>query len=210
MDIGKEIADVATSVVTWLLTAVVGPIIIASWPRARLWFTARPWAIAGGVAFAISGLVTTAMLLLIKPYPVVPAGAVVAFNGPCPYGWELFGPAAARFVVGAGTPPAGSKWKRQRPGGGFDEVDLSPKKLMEDGGEEKHVLSVPELAKHAHDTYRTKGTAGQGDGKYPSWTVMSSPAEPIPVPTQEAGGNEAHNNLPPYVALNYCTKSSDR
>jgi hypothetical protein len=175
--------------------------------------SSRAWAVACAVAFLTSGLTAAAMLTGLKPSPVpgnIPVGAVVAFNGPCPPapGWQPFKPAIARFVIGAGNPADSpfKKWKRHLSAGGFEEVDLTPRALSDYDGEESHILTVGELARHAHKTFRTKGEPGAGDGKYPSWKVMSNPGEALDVLTQEAGDNQPHNNMPPFLALTYCEK----
>ena len=64
------------------------------------------------------------------PSPTVPPGAVVAFDGECPKnGWETYQLGAGRFLFGA------------------DKTRV----LHDEGGEENHTLSIPEMPKHNHD-----------------------------------------------------------
>jgi hypothetical protein len=166
------------------------------------------WISDGGVIRWLGGVTKKEFQEIARAPTSLPGGLIVAFNGPCPSsGWRPFAPAVARFVLGAGTPSDPiKKWRRELPTGGSEEIDLTSRQVGETGGEENHVLKVAELARHAHNTYRTRGEPGVGDGKYPSWKAMSSPAEPIDVPTQETGGNQPHNNMPPFIALTYCEK----
>jgi hypothetical protein len=69
MDWEKGFADVITSVVTWIATGVIGPIIVAGIPKLRTWFSQRPWAVAAGVAFLTSGLTAAAMWTLLRLPP---------------------------------------------------------------------------------------------------------------------------------------------
>lgn len=80
-----------------------------------------------------------------------------------------------------------------------DEPDFAT--LGTPGGEKDHVLTVTELAKHIHPTKRTRtDTAGtqyesnrmQGGGSRGLWTGDD-------VSTGEAGGDEPHNNMHPYI-----------
>jgi hypothetical protein len=200
MDWGKSFADILTSIVTWIATGIIGPAVVAAFPSLRRWFLDRPWAIACGVAFLTSGLMTTAMWLALKPQPSIPPGAVLAFNGPCPGpDWHPFEPAIARFILGAGTPT--TQWKRLRPGGGFDEVDLTPRKLMDMEGEENHVLSVRGMPSHSHPFSAVQPGGGC------AFSGCNANAQAQQRNTDAVGGDHPHNNLPPFVALTYCEKS---
>jgi len=103
---------------------------------------------------------------------------------------------AGRVVVGAGS------------GSG-----LSPYTVGQIGGEENHVLTVSELASHAHSD------AGHVHTEVAAVASTIPPGEiPIPLPAstpfptttgigyadiQSTGGDEGHNNIQPFQALKY-------
>jgi len=149
----------------------------------------------------------------------VPAGSVILWSGSIsdiPDGWTLCdGTDGApdltnRFVVGAG-----------------DEYDVD-----ETGGEREVKLTVDELASHSHesgdstvDTWnRSEDTQNnsynQPSDGYPSDAIrvsnngratsaryhMWSESQSIDVDLDETGGDEPHENRPPYYALAYIMK----
>ena len=139
----------------------------------------------------------------------VPVNAVLAFHGRCPTsGWRPFEPATGRVIIGAGIPndPKHKMWQRGLPSGGFENVPLTPKGLDESGGEENHILSQQEMPAHSHNAFRANG---DGDGLYPKAAVMGPRSQPIVAPTQDTGGSQAHNTMPPWYALNFCIRVSD-
>ncbi|KAA4221566.1 hypothetical protein F3D18_26470, partial [Bacteroides ovatus] len=84
---------------------------------------------------------------------------------------------------------------------GVNESDTDFNTVNKTGGEKTHVLTEPELASHSHGQNVSTGSGPgirrdyQSDG--------SGAAYPQGISTQNAGGNQAHNNLQPYVA-SYC------
>lgn len=77
------------------------------------------------------------------------------------------------------------------------------KTLGQKGGEETHVLSVAELATHTHKTGLSTtlafGSAGGGYSAVAGFAQNNAD-------TSSAGSNAAHNNLQPFVGLNYMIK----
>lgn len=146
----------------------------------------------------------------------VPAGTVVASTVTCQTmgtGWVAFTEGKGRFLVGAGTEAHSgfATWDMERPGGGVEPTELRAYGLLDKGGEELHVLSTAQLPAHHHDFVGTvsaiggwappavRSKLGVGDGA--DWGSYT-PAGAI----TNTGGDEAHNNIPPYIALNFCKK----
>lgn len=124
------------------------------------------------------------------------AGAVVAFNASsCPSGWKPFDKAKGRTIIGAGKGD-----------------NLSDRTFGSVGGEEKHILTVDEMHKHTHEFHGDKSNLGAMDmgqayseslakGKNPLEQKYTSSGS-----ISEAGGNSAHENMQPWLALMYCIK----
>lgn len=67
------------------------------------------------------------------------------------------------------------------------------------GGEAKHTLTVNELPKHDHGAVYT-GNADAANKKYAWYTTTG---DKIGYQAMESGSGAAHNNMQPYIALNY-------
>ena len=85
------------------------------------------------------------------------------------------------------------------------------------GGEETHILSEAEMPKHAHKQYynlsESRDTsynpiADQGDLKNGKeyWKYPGEIKEDIPADQTCTGGDAAHNNIPPFLAINFIIK----
>lgn len=140
----------------------------------------------------------------------VPVGTVVAFAGTVPpNGWLVCNGSpisqatypALYGLVGGNLPDLRSRYiagAGQGPG-------LSTYAFKQTGGEETHTLSWNEMPAHAHSSGvgggNNSGSPGTGNATgYPTlsgaWIAN----------TTVAGGNAAHNNLPPFYALTYIIK----
>lgn len=85
------------------------------------------------------------------------------------------------------------------------------------GGEETHTLSVAEMPQHTH---QAKASADLGSSASPQnnlWAQVTStvgnlyadpgqsaPTDALNNPIANAGGGQPHDNLQPYLALNFC------
>lgn len=93
---------------------------------------------------------------------------------------------------------------------------LSPRSISERSGTETNTLSVANLAAHSHSGTVITSLA-EGDRTDPSGAFLARPEEPVQpfagttggtmgansVQTYNAGSNQAVNNMPPYLALNF-------
>lgn len=87
-----------------------------------------------------------------------------------------------RFLIGAGSSYAGGAW----------------------GGEATHTLSQEEMPWHKHtDNSRITWSSEDGEGIiYPGWSHATKiRVDSVTVETAAAGGGQAHNNMPPYIAV---------
>ena len=87
-------------------------------------------------------------------------------------------------------------------GGGLHSIEhlLSDRSMGDAGGEEEHSLIVAELASHTHP--RTTNHAVQQS----NWNSSGSEVLSKDADSEPAGGNQPHNNMPPFVVVNYIIK----
>jgi len=74
---------------------------------------------------------------------------------------------------------------------------LSERQLGDAGGEEDHQLSEGEMPSHVHSVHSHLpfvALTGEEPIELPN---------PLPESTGSTGGDQAHNNMPPYLALNF-------
>lgn len=122
-------------------------------------------------------------------------GSVVAFQrDECPAGWIPYADADGRVIVGTGE---GNADRFGRP--------LVKRNLGDHGGEERVQLSVSELPGHRHGVYRHSGERLKSGG------VNGSNSEDSGTKVREwetgaTGGDQPHNNMPPFIALTYCVR----
>ena len=164
-------------------------------PRQAL--LAVPYAIHAADAAKASGNFPVAGNLsvsgVVSGYGTVPIGTIVMWSGSTvPDGWALCNGQTAngvrtpdlrnKFIVGAG-----------------DEYAIGDK-----GGEKTHKLTIQEMPKHSH-TYNFKGAdldaAWDSDNyfycQYEKYNNNNTKE------TNQAGGDQPHENRPPYYALSY-------
>lgn len=125
-----------------------------------------------------------------------PKGVIVAWAGASnqvPDGWTLCDGTGetpdlrGKFILGA--------------------ADNSKYQVGALGGAEQHTLKPEEMPKHSHDVYTG---SGPGCTNYDSLDVYTncSGKETRKNMLIEAGGNQPHNNMPPYFALCYIMKNN--
>lgn len=113
--------------------------------------------------------------------------AVSATTGPM---WAHVTELQAKFPIGVGT----------LPGGTILAVGST-------GGEENHVLTTSEMPKHLHQV--GLGTAADfGSGSGTLRNVHDFEDAHTTRVTDEVGGGQPHNNMPPYYALHFIRKTA--
>lgn len=89
---------------------------------------------------------------------------------------------------------------------GRDANDTSFDVLGETGGEKSHKLVVSEMPKHTHRLSCQRGTPGNSSWDYAQPGTGWNASAWNPNPTEPIGGDGYHNNLQPYIVLNYIIK----
>lgn len=163
----------------------------------------------GGVAMAAYARKTWAVVVLIPSLvlasaPVIigspegweaPRGVITAFardfeidgvKRPCPPGWKVFDKLAGKFPLGAGD-------------GLLNGVALTPRVPNQEGGAEKHQLTKDEMP--AHDHGRIYGGKGGVSAHAEAPTKYHADGNH---PMESEGQNVPHNNMPPYLVVQYC------
>jgi len=116
---------------------------------------------------------------LITQFPDLYAVIGPTFGNP-PIGYFAVPDLRGRMPVGIGTGPG-----------------LTQRDLADMGGEETHQLTIAELATHNHTVKRQATTGATQDltnAISATWTEF---------PTSNAGEDEPHNNMPPFLGLGY-------
>lgn len=133
----------------------------------------------------------------------VPIGLIAIWGKPAsepiPEGWKECADLRGRMPLG---------WNP-------DDADFS--ELLKNAGEKTHQLKVQELPAHRH--YTISNTHGNGsqrnyaNGLYTAmvnqdngkddYMLSGTSVEPNIAPSSEAGGNQPHNNMPPYRIIKF-------
>ncbi|MCY4259969.1 MAG: hypothetical protein OXC91_06865 [Rhodobacteraceae bacterium] len=133
-------------------------------------------------------------------YKYLPSGAVIAFTGNCPEdkGWSSYPNGEGRFLLGAGK---------------SRDIDQTYE-VGDDGGSSFVQLTEAQMPSHRHDDVDGEGVANhllvQVDGRPLTETEVDGISshrefnQRDGVRMAERGKDEAHENRPPYIVVNFC------
>ena len=86
--------------------------------------------------------------------------------------------------------------------------------LGQKSGEETHTLSANEMPQHKHIQHASNDTAdtptpsnnlpARSTATDPQWSVASNLVDMSPGMVSNVGGGQAHDNMQPYLAVNFC------
>jgi microcystin-dependent protein len=82
--------------------------------------------------------------------------------------------------------------------------------LGQAGGETNHTLSISEVPTHTHAAVASSTTPTQASPANNIWAPVSQAYAPSPNTAMNAGsivptgGNQPHDNMPPYLVLSFC------
>jgi microcystin-dependent protein len=149
---------------------------------------------------------------------VVSVGTILMFGGSAaPSGWllcngaevsrtayaDLFAVIGTSFGTGDGSTTFILPDLRGRsPVGMGQGIGLSDRVLGAAGGAEKHKLTKSEMPAHSHSYRRPYITENEGQEDFDAWNKAMGTYS-----TGNTGGSQSHNNMHPFLVVNYIIKS---
>lgn len=165
--------------------------------------------------------------LVLKPGgDTLPIGGIIAFDSDTiPNGWllcdgravsrtkyaELFKAIGTKHGSGDGSTTFNLPNPKGRTLVGKDSTDTDFNTLGKTGGEKTHTLTVSELPSHSHiiNSFRQYENGSSTDSSKLGRTTTGADGGSSTIATGGTGGNEAHNNLQPYMTTNFIIKAKN-
>lgn len=156
-------------------------------------------------------------MIKINPKLIMPAGTITLFAGTTiPNGWflcdgsevsrtkysDLFNAIGTTYGSGNGSTTFNLPNLKGKVPVGLDNSDSNFNTLGLTGGEKTHTLTVSEMPNHSHKV-RYTGTGANGTKGGMSGTSVDATPNYNSALVAYEGGSQAHNNLQPYITMNY-------
>ena len=120
---------------------------------------------------------------------------------------DLFNIIGTSFGAGDGSTTFNLPDFRGRTGVGLDSEQTEFDTLGEKGGEKTHTLDISEMPSHNHDSGVSAGGTSTGYGLNYEYSTEYRYYDGNDI-IADAGGSQPHNNLQPYIIVNYIIKAS--
>jgi microcystin-dependent protein len=132
-----------------------------------------------------------------------PSGAISGLAHNTTYYFIRVSDTSFKLATSVANANAGTEITLSSDGAGAQSftISLTARPLGQSGGEETHAISDLEMPSHTHQMPKTSAT-GTGDGYTNDDNTTSFSAA-----TSSAGGDTPHNNMPPFVVINFIIKT---
>lgn len=157
----------------------------------------------------------------------LPIGAITEFAGTTPpSGWlicdgraisrttysELFGVIGTTYGSGDESTTFNIPDYTGKVGVGLKSNDSDFNVLGETGGEKTHTLTIAEMPSHSHNFRGVNDgtTVDPSVGSYPARIYQDKSPNWVGYFINETGGGQTHNNLQPYITINYIIKAKQK
>lgn len=116
---------------------------------------------------------------------------------------ELFNVLGTKYGTGDGSTTFNLPNLKGKVAVGKDENDTDFNELGKTGGEKEHTLTIAEIPSHNHPLILQYGSGHEKWGLMGEWSLGTENTDQI----NNTGGDEAHNNMQPYIVCNFIIKA---